>query len=140
MCKQYHEIGGSIMVNFSDLTAEDQQRLLEQARQLVDAENIAKNASAMYAMKKKELTDETVKEIAHTLKLKVGPQTSKCRDRFVHMTNYLYTLNRPATNRTGSNVAKILTAEDWELYQDICKKVHECMVHSVKYHNIIKEK
>ena len=126
------------MINFDDLTPEDKERLLAQAREEIEKENIAKNATAMYAMKKKELVDETIKEMANTLKLKNGPQVSKCRDRFVHMTNYLYALNKPATNRNGSNVTKITTAEDWRLFQDICKNVHECMVHSVKYVNIIK--
>lgn len=122
-----------VVVNFSDLTPEDQERILAQAREEIEKENIAKNAVAMYAMKKKELTDNTVSKIARTLNLKSGPPVTKCRDRFVHMVNYLYVLNRPAVNNGGSNVAKITTAEDWVLFQDICKKVHECMVHCVKY-------
>ena len=121
-------------VTLSDLSLEDREALLQQAREEIEKENIAKNAVAMYAMKKKELMDNTVAEIAHTLKLKSGPPVTKCRDRFVHMTNYLYTLNRPAVNSCGSNMTKIATAEDWALFQDICKKVHECMVHCVKYH------
>lgn len=124
------------MINFEDLSPEDKARILEQARQQIDEENIRKNAIAMYAMKKKELTDNIITEMANTLRLKPGPAVSKCRDRFVHMSNYLYALNRPATNRGGSNVARITTAEDWELFKDICKKVHECMVHCVKYDNL----
>lgn len=119
-------------VKLFDLSPEDRELLLQQAREEIEKENIAKNAVAMYAMKKKELVDATVQEMAHTLKLKSGPQVTKCRDRFVHMTNYLYVLNKPAVNNVGSNVAKINTAEEWELFQDICKKVHECMVHCVK--------
>ena len=125
------------MINFEDLSPEDKARILAQAREEIEKENIAKNATAMYAMKKKELTDNTVQEIIDTLRIKKGPEATKCRDRFVHMANYLYALNRPATNRNGSNVAKITTAEDWVLFQNICKNVHECMVHSVKYHNIM---
>lgn len=120
-------------VTLSDLSPEDREFLMQQAREEIEKENIAKNAVAMYAMKKKELMDNTVAEIAHTLKLKSGPPVTKCKDRFVHMTNYLYALNRPAVNSCGSNVTKIATAEDWILFQDICKKVHECMVHCVKY-------
>lgn len=124
------------MINFDDLSHEDKERLLAQAREEIEKENIAKNAVAMYAMKKKELMDNTVSEIVDTLRLKRGPESTKCRDRFVHMSNYLYALNRPATNRNGSNVTRITNAEDWALFQDICKKVHECMVHCVKYSNI----
>lgn len=128
-----------VIIKLSDLSPEERESLMRQAREEIEQENIAKDAVAMYAMKKKELTNNTVSELVQTLGLKNGPQASKCRDRFVHMTNYLYALNRPATNKNGSNVAKILTAEDWTLFQEICKKVHECMVHSVKYDNICKK-
>ena len=47
------------MVNFEDLTPEDQERLLKQVREKIDEENIAKNAAAMYAIKKKELVNNT---------------------------------------------------------------------------------
>lgn len=123
-----------VSVKLVDLSPEDREALMQQAREEVEKENIEKNAVAMYAMKKKELMNNTVTEIANTLRLKSGPPVTKCRDRFVHMTNYLYALNRPAVNSCGSNVTKIVTAEDWILFQDICKKVHECMVHCVKYH------
>lgn len=125
-----------VAVKLSDLSLEDREALLQQAREKIEKENIEKNAVAMYAMKKKELMDNTVNELANTLRLKSGPPVTKCRDRFVHMTNYLYALNRPNVNSAGSNVTKIATAEDWALFQDICKKVHECMVHCVKYDNI----
>ena len=126
------------MIKLEDLSPEDREKLLAEARQVIDEENIAKNAVAMYAMKKKELVSDTISEMANALRLKNGPQVSKCRDRFVHMTNYLYALNRPAATRHGNSVPKIATPEDWELFQDICKKVHECMMHCVKYDNLCK--
>lgn len=119
-------------IKLFDLSPEDRELLMQQAREEIEKENITKNAVAMYAMKKRELVDNTVLEMAKTLKLKSGPPVTKCRDRFVHMTNYLYALNRPATNSCGSNVTKITTAEDWSLFERICKSVHACMISCVK--------
>jgi hypothetical protein len=119
-------------IKLSDLCPKERELLMQQAREEVEKENIEKNAVAMYAMKRKELVDNTMNEIIHTLKIKGGPDTTRCRDRFVHMTNYLYVLNRPATNNAGSSVTKITTAKDWALFQEICNKVHECMIHCVK--------
>ena len=112
------------MVSLDDLTPEDKERLLQEAREIVDKENIEKNARAMYAMKKKELVDNTLKEITQNLRLTSKVDYSKLHDRFVSLTNYLYSLNH--VNQ------KISTEKDWEIFNDICRKVHECILHCVK--------
>ena len=112
------------MVSLDDLTPEDKERLLQEARKIVDKENIEKNARAMYAMKKKELVDNTLKEITQNLRLTSKVDYSRLHDRFVSLTNYLYSLNH--VNQ------KISTEKDWEIFNDICRKVHECILHCVK--------
>ena len=112
------------MISLDDLTPEDRERLLQEARELVDQENIEKNARIMYSLKKKELVENTLQEMANSFKLKNRPDMTRLHDRFVNMINYLYSLNK--VNQ------KITTAHDWEVFEDICKKVHECMIHCVK--------
>ena len=112
------------MVSLDDLTPEDKERLLQEARELVDQENIEKNARIMYALKKKELVENTLQEMANNFKLQHRPDMTRLHDRFVGITNYLYSLNK--VNQ------KITTVHDWEVFENICKKVHECMVHCVK--------
>ena len=112
------------MVSLDDLTPEDKERILQEAREIVDKENIEKNARAMYAMKKKELVDNTLKEITQNLRLTSKVDYSRLHDRFVSLTNYLYSLNH--VNQ------KISTEKDWEIFNDICRKVHECILHCVK--------
>ena len=112
------------VVSLDDLSPEDKERLLQEARELVDQENIEKNARIMYSLKKKELVENTLQEMADNFKLKHRPDLTRLHDRFVNMINYLYSLNK--VNQ------KITTAHDWEIFEDICKKVHECMIHCVK--------
>ena len=112
------------VVSLDDLSPEDKERILQEAREIVDKENIEKNARAMYAMKKKELVDNTLKEITQNLRLTSKVDYSKLHDRFVSLTNYLYSLNY--VNQ------KISTDKDWEIFNDICRKVHECILRCVK--------
>ena len=112
------------MVTLEDLTPEDRERLLQEARDLVDEENLRKNARTMYALKKKELVQSKIDAISGILKLKHGPEVTRLKDRFVNITNYLYSLN---------NVnPKICTKHDWEVFENICNVVQDCMVRSVK--------
>ena len=121
------------MVSLDDLSPEGKERLLQEAREIVDKENIERNARAMYVIKKRDLVDDTINEMADIFKLKAGPEVTRLRDRFINITNYLYSIN---TKQKGN--IKITTKEEWELYVDISNKVHECMIHCVKYNNIKK--
>ena len=112
------------VVSLDDLSPEDRERLLQEARDLIDEENIRKNARTMYALKKKELVNQNLEEISKIFKLKHESEITKLKDRFVSITNYLYSLNKVNL--------KISTKNDWETFEAICKKVHECMVHCVK--------
>ena len=112
------------VVSLDDLSPEDKERILQEAREIIDKENIEKNARAMYAMKKKELVDNTLKEITQNLRLTSKVDYSRLHDRFVSLTNYLYSLNH--VNQ------KISTEKDWEIFNDICRKVHECILYCVK--------
>ena len=78
------------MVSLDDLTPEDKERLLQEARELIDKENIEKNARIMYALKKKELVENTLQEMANNFKLQHRPDMTRLHDRFVGITNYLY--------------------------------------------------
>lgn len=116
-------------MKLSDLSEKDRESLMQEMRLIVEQENIAKNATSMYAMKKKELVEKEVGEIVHILRLKQGPDKSKCRNQFIGITNYLLNLNSPEKQNNNS---KIKTAAEWETFQNICTKVKECMVHCVK--------
>ena len=96
------------MITLKDLSYEDRERLLQEARDLVDEENIRKNARTMYALKKKELVNQNLEEMSKTFKLKHGPEITRLKDRFVNITNYLYSLNKVnpkiCTKMTGKHL------------------------------------
>ena len=116
-----------MVVNFEDLSPEDQARILEQAKNMVDEENIRKHAVAMYGFKKKELTEEHLEAISNTFKLKPGPEYSAMKQRYISMINYLYKM---ALNRRyhGNSVKAISTDEEWIVFQDVSNKVKDMMI------------
>lgn len=93
------------MVSLDDLSPEDKERLLQEARELVDQENIERNARAMYVIKKRDLVNDTINEMADIFKLKAGPEVTRLRDRFISITNYLYSLTLPMPKGRGFLVA-----------------------------------
>jgi hypothetical protein len=115
------------MVKFEDLSPEDQERILEQAKELVDKENIRKNAVAMYNIKKKELTDDYLNIIYNHLGLKRVPDQSAAKQRYISMVNYLYKI---AIDKkySGNNVKAMTTEEEWITYHDISNKVKNMMI------------
>lgn len=111
-------------VHLDDLTPEDKERLLQEARELVDKENFEKNSKVMYSLKKKELVDETISKISNHFKIKNKSDFRKLHDRFINITNYLYSVNEVNP--------KIITNNDWSVFENICQKVYECMINSIK--------
>jgi len=115
------------MVSFEDLSPEDQAKVLEEAKQLVDKENIRKHAVAMYGLKKKELTNDYLEIIYKSLGLKPGPEQSAIRQRYISMVNYLYKIAINGKYR-GENVKAMSTEEEWIAYQDVSNKVKTLLV------------
>lgn len=115
------------MVNFEDLSSEEQAKILEQARQIVDEENIKKHAIAMYNLKKKELIDDCLDALGNHFNIKSGPDASALKQRYVSMVNFLYKVIL-GKKYHGSNVKAISTEKEWITYQDISNKVKNMMI------------
>lgn len=115
------------MVKFEDLTPEDQEKILEQARQMVDEENTKKHAVTMYNLKKKELTEAHLNELGKNFNIKSGPDASALKQRYVSMVNFLYKIAL-GKKYHGSNVKAMSTEKEWITYQDISNKVKNMMI------------
>lgn len=115
------------MVKFEDLTPEDQEKILEQARQIVDEENTKKHAVAMYNLKKKELTETYLDELGKNFNIKSGPDASALKQRYVSTVNFLYKIAL-GKKYHGSNVKAMSTEKEWITYQDISSKVKNMMI------------
>lgn len=114
-------------MKLNELSEQDREDLMTEMRELIDKENMERDARSMYAIKKKELVDKSLQEITMVFGLRNNQDIGRAKDRFVHMTNYLYGLNKwTPKNQTG--LTKIETQEDWSLFEGICVKVRECML------------
>lgn len=119
------------MVNFNDLSQEDQNRLLEQARQIIDDENLNKNAIAMYAIKKKDLLEKNLEELSKIFNISKSEYRYACdkpynnmKQRYTSMTNYLYRIS----NSSVTTSIIISNADEWKLYQEIAGIVKDMMI------------
>lgn len=62
------------MMKLNDLSPEDRESLMNEMRDIIEKENLDKDATAMYAIKKKELVNNTMKELYSILKLNHAPE------------------------------------------------------------------
>lgn len=120
------------MVKFEDLSKKDQEKLLEQARKMVDEENIMKNAKAMYAIKKKNLTEANLEELYIAFNIKNNySEEIIIKQRYTAMSNYLYKANAGKYTKRDATCV-ISTANEWEAYQQIANAVKGLMIDCYK--------
>lgn len=117
------------MINFEDLKPEDQERLLNQARLILDEENIKKNAIAAYKAKRKDFVDSCLKEIMTHYKVKNGPEEYAIRQRFISLTNYFFKINVAGKYHTSSSAPPMIkTAEEWDKFVKVNNAVKELFI------------
>lgn len=117
------------MINFADLTPEDQERILAQARQMVDDENIKKDAKTVYNMKKKDLLEDNVNIICNEFHYKHNPEIKLTRQHYVSMVNYLYKVHK----RVKGSIPAIIDNESWVIYQKIADDVKNMMIDAYNF-------
>ena len=104
------------LVKFEDLSAEDQERLLQKAREIVDEENIKRDAFAAYKAKKKELMTRTIEELYANMKIKHIPEKNALKSRYVSLVNYLFKMRMVNVYAYRSDLPNYIigTATEWE--------------------------
>lgn len=116
-----------MLVNFADLTKEDQEKLLQQAREIVEEENIRKDAASVYRMKAKELVDNHLKEICKKLLIRHTPEITKLKREYVSMANYLFKQRYIKPGMTYHHSC-ITTPEQWTHYVEVHEAVRDLMI------------
>ena len=117
------------MVSFKDLSPEEQESILNEARELVEQENIQKNARAVFAQKKKELTEKNLDEIYNEFHIKSLSHKKTMQQKYVAIVNMLYRMNRLGLNgidATGLN--QITTQSEWFDYSQIANAAKDFIV------------
>ena len=119
------------MVSLDDLSPEDRESLLNQAREVVEQENIEKNAIAMYAIKKKEYLENIINEVNTELNVKEWNKTYVSEK----MKSLIYSLFRYSkySNRYISQKNNIIScAEEWESFTRIGNTIKDAVIKSIK--------
>lgn len=117
------------MVSFKDLTPEEQQSILAEAREMIEQENIQKNARAVFAQKKKELTEQHMEEIYKTFRIIANTHKTSIRQKYTGIVNMLYRINClgiRGIDTTGLN--QITTQNEWKEYEEIANAAKEFFI------------
>jgi len=118
-----------MVVSFKDLSPEDQEILLAEAREMVEQENIQKNARAVFAQKKRELTEQNVNVICSDYGIKAKKHETAMHQRYINVVNLIYRVNligSAGLDATGLN--SITSKDEWELYEKIANATAEFFI------------
>jgi len=117
------------MVRLEDLTPEDQERLLNQARQIIDEENIQKDAITAYKIKKKEFVEQCLEDIYKALHMRYESEKKHVKQRYTSLVNYLFKLNVTGKQYTSSPPNVIIsTATEWNRFVAISNDVKDTII------------
>lgn len=117
------------MINFEDLSVEDQERLLLQAREKIEQENLQRNAADTYKIKKKDLMSNTLEDIYKVMDIHLDSDTVRStrqteqyrnaiKTRYVSMVHYLFKANVSGKQHVTDNLV-ITTAFEWDRFVKI---------------------
>lgn len=122
------------MVKFEDLSPEDQERLLQQARLIIDEENIQKDAINTYKMKRKELTEQHLEDLYKAFNVKLDCDKVGIRQRFISMVNYLFRVKVTEKQYISNPTNYIIsTKKEWEEFVKISIAIKNTMINVINY-------
>lgn len=119
------------MIKLQDLSVTDREALLQQAREQIEQENLEKNATIMYSLKKKDLLANTLKELEDLLGFKYNIEQKKLKDHVVSIANYLYKVKRNTRKNNNKN-AVIISESDWRQYVLVLNNIRVMIIASYK--------
>lgn len=119
------------MVSLAELSPEDREHLLSQAREIIEQENIEKNAIAMYTIKKKEYFETLINEIAKELNIKKEKEKTYLISKLKTIIYTLYRYNKYKDKREFNENNTISCAEEWNDFVYIGNTIKEAVIKSI---------
>lgn len=120
------------MVSLAELSPEEREHLLSQARELIEQENIKKNAIAMYTIKKKEYFENLMNEIADELNIKRENEKTYLISKIKTVIYTLYRYDKYKDKREFNENNTISCAKEWESFTRIGNTIKDAVIKSVK--------
>ena len=119
------------MVSLAELSPEDREHLLSQAREIIEQENIEKNAIAMYTIKKKEYFETLINEIAKEINIKKEKEKTYLISKLKTIIYTLYRYNKYKDKREFNENNTISCAEEWNDFVYIGNTIKEAVIKSI---------
>ena len=123
------------MINFDDLSLEDKEQLLQQARLIIEKENLSKNAVSVYKTKRKDLIENNLSEIHKALHMKSAPDKGALRQRYIAITNFLFKISLNGKYNSKDHI--ISNAIEWDLFEKVNNIIKNAIT---ECYNLRKEK
>lgn len=120
------------MISLNDLSPEDRESLLNQAREVIEQENIEKNAIAMYTIKKKEYLESIINEVDTELNIKEWKDKTYIGEKMKSLIYSLFRYDKYGNHYSGQKTNTISCAEEWESFTRIGDTVKAAVIKSVK--------
>ena len=120
------------MVSLAELSPEEREHLLNQARELIEQENIEKNAVAMYTIKKKDYFENLMNEIANELKIKKENEKTYLMSKIKTLIYTLYRYYKYKDKREFNENNTISCDKEWESFTRIGDTIKDAVIKSVK--------
>ena len=120
------------MVSLAELSPEEREHLLSQARELIEQENIEKSAVAMYTIKKKDYFENLMNEIANELKIKKENEKTYLMSKIKNLIYTLYRYYKYKDKREFNENNTISCAKEWESFTRIGDTIKDAVIKSVK--------
>lgn len=119
------------MVSLAELSPEDREHLLSQAREIIEQENIEKNAIAMYTIKRKDYFEDIIQEVSDALNIKDYKEKTYLGEKIKSL---IYALHRRDKYGNKYNLQKnntISCVEEWNDFVYIGNTIKEAVIKSI---------
>lgn len=120
------------MVLLDDLTPEDKERLLLEAREIIEQENIEKNAIVMYTIKKKGYLESIINEVETELNIKEQKDKTYIGEKIKSLIYSLFRYDKYGNHYKGQKTNTISCTEEWNSFTRIGNIVKDAVIQSMK--------
>lgn len=119
------------MISLNDLSSEDKEQLLKQAREAIEQEIVQKNAIAMYNIKKKDYFDSITEEIVKTLNIKDYKQKKYLEEKMKSLIYILYRQEKYGNCFIPQKNNTISSSVEWESFTRIGNTIKDAIIKSI---------
>lgn len=119
------------MISLNDLSSEDKEQLLKQAREAIEQEIVQKNAIAMYNIKKKDYFDSITEEIVKTLNIKDYKQKKYLEEKMKSLIYILYRQEKYGNRFIPQKNNTISSSVEWESFTRIGNTIKDAIIKSI---------